>query len=640
MTGDQYIGRPVFALILFNLNSHLSVSFSLFLACVWGSLFHQTAYSMESIQVKGRAPSFYQTLMDQTSSFFVDTKDQIMATQPVDFLQQVPGLDLNGQGGAMQMYSIRGLSKNRVQTLVDGVPIYTERRAGAGAEFLPGQFVSSVNVVYGSASSYFGSGAMGGAVDFRLGESQQSQITASYKGNSNVKQVSGQWFHQGWTLAGMLADSNNGVDASSNPLNNGYHNRSALIHYTHDSNLEQHGWLLLSQGRDINKSNSDYPDKRITNYPNNDHALFKYQHVVWGGTATVHGHDSKLVTEVDSLNGEVAHQISTSTDLGMRWLKPWSTKNFKGNWSVSASSRQGVRVVEEYVSYGVVTQAEHSALDSSQHQWALHLDGKRQWGQMSLALASRWESVRQRADISVSDSQWSLWLGSHYELAPRWALKASLSNAYRVPSLTERFFNGVTPRGRTQGNTGLQSETSLGMDASLTFFDTAYGLDVNAYYQSVDDYIERYEVSQGIRSYHNIDKGRIHGLEIYVWRSFEDWLATAHWQTSRGRSENGVLLADIPPWRLAMSVSYQSGDWKVQTDVNHRASLSDFSEGEQALKSATTVNASVNYQWRANVKIKLSVNNLTNADYLTTQDDKSPYSEGRSIGIAVQFELN
>ena len=47
-----------------------------------------------------------------------------------DILNQSPGLSLTGQGGLFQSYNIRGFSRARIKTEVNGIPIITDRRAG------------------------------------------------------------------------------------------------------------------------------------------------------------------------------------------------------------------------------------------------------------------------------------------------------------------------------------------------------------------------------------------------------------------------------------------------------------------------------------------------------------------------------
>ena len=73
-----------------------------------------------------------------------------------DMFSTAPEVNFSGQGGLLQTVSIRGLSRWRIQTLVEGVPIHTERRAGNAAEFIAPSLVSNAYVLSGAASTQLG----------------------------------------------------------------------------------------------------------------------------------------------------------------------------------------------------------------------------------------------------------------------------------------------------------------------------------------------------------------------------------------------------------------------------------------------------------------------------------------------------
>ena len=66
-----------------------------------------------------------------------------------DIISSLPGVTLNGQGGTLQAYSVRGFSRARIQTRLSGVPLSTERRAGNSASFLDPFLIGSVEVIKG-----------------------------------------------------------------------------------------------------------------------------------------------------------------------------------------------------------------------------------------------------------------------------------------------------------------------------------------------------------------------------------------------------------------------------------------------------------------------------------------------------------
>lgn len=102
-------------------------------------------------------------------------REQIMGIR--DLTRYDPGISVVEQGrGATSGYSIRGVDKNRVGLQVDGLVqiqsyITEHSRANGGSiNEIEYENVRSIELSKGSASSEFGSGALGGAVSFRTKE--------------------------------------------------------------------------------------------------------------------------------------------------------------------------------------------------------------------------------------------------------------------------------------------------------------------------------------------------------------------------------------------------------------------------------------------------------------------------------------
>ena len=91
------------------------------------------------------------------------------ATELYDTLKNIPGVSVSGGAGRPQNITIRGIKGNRVKILVDGV----ETSDGYGASDINDKVgrnsfdlssVKQIEVVKGSGSSLYGSGALGGMV--------------------------------------------------------------------------------------------------------------------------------------------------------------------------------------------------------------------------------------------------------------------------------------------------------------------------------------------------------------------------------------------------------------------------------------------------------------------------------------------
>ena len=60
----------------------------------------------------------------------------VPASTPAELAAHTSSVSENGQGGLFQVLSVRGVSRHRVRTLLAGVPLAAERRAGVSASFV------------------------------------------------------------------------------------------------------------------------------------------------------------------------------------------------------------------------------------------------------------------------------------------------------------------------------------------------------------------------------------------------------------------------------------------------------------------------------------------------------------------------
>jgi hemoglobin/transferrin/lactoferrin receptor protein len=124
----------------------------------------------EILVVGARLP---RPVSDVVGTVDVVTRDQLLDDMTVnvhDFVRYIPGVTVNepdSRFGATE-FSIRGLSGNRVVTLVDGVPLAEHfaigAHANAGRDYLIPDAISRVELLRGPASTLFGTDALGGVI--------------------------------------------------------------------------------------------------------------------------------------------------------------------------------------------------------------------------------------------------------------------------------------------------------------------------------------------------------------------------------------------------------------------------------------------------------------------------------------------
>ncbi len=577
-----------------------------------------------------------------------------------ELVEGVAGVAENGQGGIFQVFSIRGVSRHRVLTLVAGVPIIGERRAGVSTSFIDPTLMGSADVLRGPASTYYGSGALGGVVQVFPRTFERGHFEAGYDsfGNTNYQRIG--WGEStadsGWSfgLAHRTADNDNAPDGSE--LNTHYTQLSAAITRSWSAGgLDYEIQALPSYGRDIGKSNSDFPG-RTTNYPRETHLLLRFgirsdgsrgeSGAPWQFNAFVH--PNSVITE-DLRQGSRLTEIDNEAfDFGANWQREWSLANragslanLSGRYGVDFVGRRSVNADErrEDLVDGSVTRLR--TLDGgSQDEAAVYGSARWNLGAATFQAGSRltFQQQKNARAPSRNDTAWTAFLGYVRPLGGGLEIAANLGTGLRFPNLSERFFTGTTGRGGVIGNPDLDAESSVTGDLGLRWYGDQTFLSAQVFHQTIDDYIERVEVDDDLLTFVNLTSGSIAGFEIEGFHQLsEPWLLSWSGHLIDGEDDNDNPLADIPANRLQIGIGYARGDWDTQLQVQFRASKDDPGSGEVAIPATQLVSASIGYQVRPDLTLTLRGRNLLDEEYFNSADDKATLSPGRSVGLSLSW---
>ncbi len=566
-----------------------------------------------------------------------------------ELVEGVAGVAENGQGGMFQVFSIRGVSRHRVLTLVAGVPIIGERRAGVSTSFVDPTLIGSVDVLRGPASTYYGSGALGGVVQVFPRTYQGLHFDAGYDsfGDGHYQRLG--WGTDGWSLGVAHRAADNGEAADGSEINSHFTQLSAALTRTWSAGgLDYELQAIPSYGDDIGKSNSDFPG-RTTNYPRETHLLMRFGvssrgddgEEPWRLGVFIHPNDLRTA---DLRTGRRFTEVENEAfDFGADWQREWSRR---GGWSGSygldfTGRRRGVDARErrEDLTDGSIT--ELRTLDGgTQDEAAVYGTARWGWGDATLQAGGRFTWQRQQnGDLpSRDDTAWTAFVGYVRPLGGGVELAANLGTGLRFPNLSERFFTGTTGRGGVIGNPELEPESSLTADLGVRWYGTETFLSAGVFHQAIDDYIERVEVADDLLTFVNLTSGTIVGLEIEGFHQLaESWLLSWSGHLLDGEDDAGNPLADVPADRLQLSLEYERGPWESRLQLQHRAPKDDPGSGEMAIPSARLVSASLSYRLRSDLALILRGRNLLDEEYFNSADDKSPLAPGRSIGLSLSW---
>ncbi len=599
------------------------------------------------------------------ASTVIKTEDKAAAPATLtELVEGVAGVAENGQGGIFQVFSIRGVSRHRVLTLVSGVPIIGERRAGVSTSFVDPTLIGSVDVLRGPASTYYGSGALGGVVQVfpRVFDGLHFDTGYDSFGDGSYGRVG--WGAAGehggrWSIGLAYRTADNGEAADGTELNSHYSQFSASLTRAWSAGDVDYQLLVVpSYGRDIGKSNTDFPG-RTTNYPRETHLLLRFGADGRGGDGgtspwrlSAFMHPNSLITADLRAGNRFTEVKNQAFDFGAGWQREWSRaggegrlSSLSGRYGVDYVGRRGVDADErrQNLSDGSITElrtldggTQDEAAAYGSVRWSLgaatfHAGGRFTW--------QRQHNPRPRGGrASRDDTAATAFLGYVRPLAGGFELTANVGTGLRFPNLSERFFTGTTGRGGVIGNPDLDSEGSITVDLGLRWYGSRTFLSAQIFHQRIDDYIERIEITDGLLTFVNLRSGTIAGFEIEGFHQVSDsWFLTWSGHLMDGGGDDDVALADVPANRLQLGLKYQQGRWQSRLRVQHRSAKNDPGSGEKVISSAQLVSASLSYRLASGLAFTLRGRNLLDERYFNSADRRSEIAAGRALGLSLSW---
>ena len=573
----------------------------------------------------------------------VITAQQLPTQNLAELILNSPDAALNGQGGMLQMYSIRGLSRWRVKTLVEGVPINTDRRAGSAASFVPPAFVQQLQLIPGAASSIFGSGALGGAVNVNLQKTEGYRGRFSTDTNQDSSNVSFTSSDKANDLGISYRQAQMGEDANGEPLNDGFEHLAGLWRHRKSSGILRDAWLFISEGNNWGKSSSRFPQDRRTYYPENNHAVFKTQVFTNNILIEPYFHRSHLQTNIER-NDSLTLSENDALNYGITALGQKQFTDWQYSWQVGMHERNDVLAKETLLDNQQFLLQSRTTLSGDERELFFQSDIYKRWDELNWTSGIRLSHTDlqdRQSSAKKIDVNWSAYSGLLWQIGSNWATSGYISTAYRTPSLTELFFSGETPRGQVLGDRNLKSENALNIEYDVKYKVKTVQLILRGFYQQIDNYIERIELDNDILRYQNLERADIKGIsyslnytaikeKLHV-NLFGQWLS--------GEDNNDNPLIDVSPNHHTISLLYNLEKIKLRADIRHRSSKKNVAPGEQPLPELTTIAIAMEGQLNANWGYRLTMNNLSNKLARTSTDEYAPYIRGRHGVLELYFSF-
>lgn len=515
------------------------------LALVSPSLLADTVLGEISVTAKGYAADELQTPA-ATLSLDRDALLRRGANNVGEALRGLPGVAVTNDSAQGQNPVIRGLKRESVVLLVDGIRFNSAQPAGAIASFMSLGLAERVEVVKGPASVLYGSGALGGAINVLLPQARFEpgagfNIATSFDSASRGVRATGVGNFASEDHALMVGASLARIGDFRSPegkvRRTGYDSDSFIGQYRYRidaSNelrlsLQQHVdedvWYPGSSRGHINPNIS-----RTTVYsPKQTRKLFEVGYAHRGSGDNPVNLDvrvyrqqmerqifSRARNSAGSDIGDIARtRVSFDTDgadVRADWLAhPQHLLSFGVNtWRMEASPERLLRNPPHLTTAPMILNPPFSKgrIDAL----GFYLQDDVMLGALNILAGIRHDTVKGQAasiasptptgnprrteNLSRTDRMWSGSLAAIYEVSPLVRPYANLSRGVRAGEMRERF--EASPRGDGffyAGNPQIKPETATQFEIGLKGASADLEYAISAYRTRIEDYITGLDIS-------------------------------------------------------------------------------------------------------------------------------------------------
>lgn len=543
------------------------------------------------------------------------------ATGVADLLVQVPGVQINRNGGPGQVTSVylRGTSNQHTAVFIDGVRYSSqELQGGAVWSTLPLAQIERIEVLRGPAAAIYGSDAMGGVIQIftKRADGQTRAYAEAGIGNQGTSKLATgfQGGANGFTYGLNLADErSDGFDVypgntfSPNPDKDGYSNTSLGLNAGYKTGIHQIDASLLH---------------------------------------------SRLRTHYDQSPPPFDdYDVVKNTTGSLRWQAGWNAM-YKSVVQISHTDSQSDRHTQSperadgsstnYLLQNLFTLGQHrfnidlerreDKLDT-QYAWTQNTDSRRV--QNSLSAGWRLTEGRHQFDANLRHDQvrdqqnkTTGGLGYGLQIDERWRWVASAGTAFRTPTLYERFTG--------QAAADLKPESSTNVETGLHYAAGANRLSAVVYRNKFKNLIT-YDWNSAVpcNCYRN-------------WQSVETTGLTLAGSTRLGSANLGASLdfmnpenletGKLLPYRskrmLKLNADTQAAGWTLGGEAQLYSGRYADEANTFKLGGYGVVNLYAQRQLTRQWTLLARVNNIADRDYAPT---RGYANAGRTVFVSVRW---
>ena len=547
--------------------------------------------------------------MTVTSSLRIENRSCVTIS---DVLDEEPGLHVGRDGAWGTHLVIRGLSRQKIVTLVDGYRLETATNLAAGLSLIDVYDIDRVEVIRGAASSLYGSGAMGGVVSIvtksggyqtqpRLHGSLISEYNSSNhgkKGGFSVHAGAPNWFFR---TSGSLRSAGN-TRTPEGILENSHFsdsNISALAGWMINGRHEFHVRYQYFLAEDVGIPGGDpFPEAATATYPEekreltgllyrmNKPAPFLPVMSLRLFQQTIH-RDVELLPNAGAVIRPGADHLTRGFQWTAEWLPGYGHRLVTGvdawqrdlvTWRLKTVVAAGKVIAEkpvpdsDYRSIGIFMEDQchigpHVRMTTGGRLDHVRITNGEAWNPEYIEQAGQrithpgenpdWEAGK------AGDISWSTNAGLLYTPVADVDLSLNAARSFRSPALEERFQYIELGGAAYWGNPDLKPETGMFLDLGVRLWKPRIILTANGFYNDLNNLVVDQFVDETTYRKTNIGKALIYGFDAGVQMDLGRQ-TTAYGSAAyvRGR-DTGMEgdLPEIPPFEGRAGLRFPAGPW-------------------------------------------------------------------------------
>ena len=623
----------------------------------------------ESVTVRGSplpatSPSPAAAATEISGEALEDQRPVVLA----DALTDVPGAS-NAGGGHTGVPSLRGMARGRTLLLLDDARVTAERRAGPSAGFLDPSALDSIEVVRGPGSLAYGPDGLGGVIHARTPEPRleesggRAQATfgsadesAGFLVEQNVPIGRAAAFVQAHARTFGDYESPDGTVPDSASRDRGILFRSLFSAGRARLGIGFRSDRALDVGRPARAGLSErtfYPEE-ISDRLNLSADL---PGLAGSDVVEVRGFVGRyrLVTTRESRSAvgrSIEEAAVEANDASFRLVG--SKRHALGTvrFGLDGHARFNLEANAERRQLGpsgelVSRDTEDSIDDARRIGGGVFVEGERSFAadRLHVVLGLRGDAVESNNNGGYfgdrEASRGAISGLAAMTVRPVQATSATLQYArgFREPTLSDRYFRGVSGRGFVVGNPDLRSERSDQFDLALrTAFSEQVRLAAYGYLYRIHDVIERFRAGTDF-NFRNRGEQEVVGAELEAeWSPADDLDLALGLTWARGRVlDDDSFAADVPACSAVVTARY-SATPRLWLRLRARLVARDDEPGPTEITTPAheILDLGGGFSVARGFEVVLLGSNLLDERYPLSPDADAPPAPGRGVALTLQ----